>query len=172
MTSSGAAAAPSSRPLPPPPPDNPFRGPDLRSARPAYSKSQLEAYTRLISLPEPYRSSPILAHPHLAREKAHGLPFLTALMRFHQAKVPYENLSLHYSPSSSAGREPSLNADDLFDRIVRDGRNRGGHCLQLNAFFAHALRGFGFDVTTSAARVSTDCQSIPSKPELPRYNGW
>ena len=117
-----------------------------------------------------YRSSPILDRPQLARDKEHGLPFLTALMRFQLAKIPFENLVLHYSDH----REASLDADELFDSMVGSKSNRGGHCLQLNSFFGNVLRSLGFDVITSAARVNTDCQAIASSSSYQgsAFNGW
>lgn len=151
-------------------PMDPSSQSNARSTRPLYSQSQLEAYLAFIKLPEPYLSSSILAHPHLARNVVPGLPFLTALMRFQLAKVPFENLALHYSPH----REVSLDADELFHNMVKSKSNRGGHCLQLNTFFGNVLRSLGFEVTSLAARVNTDCQAVASSVGYggSSYNGW
>ena len=138
--------------------------------RAIYNAGQLDAYLSFIHFPEPYRSSSSLGDPKGERAKEHGLPFLQALMRFQLAKVPFENLELHYSPS----KEIPLDADALFERFVHSGSNRGGHCLQLNAFFGNVLRSFGFSVVTSAARVNTDCQAVAANPGYKgsSYNGW
>ncbi|KAL9088351.1 MAG: hypothetical protein Q9165_006276 [Trypethelium subeluteriae] len=138
--------------------------------REVYSADKIDAYLSSICFTEAYRSSPLFGSPKLARVKENGLSFLQALMRFQLAKVPFENLELHYSPS----REISLDADSLFEKFVESGSNRGGHCLQLNTFFAIVLRSLGFEVTTSAARVNTDCQAVATKPGYrgSSYNGW
>ena len=148
----------------------PASEPFSRSKRWMFSKKQLEAYLNFISLPEPYRSSPILVNASLALQEAHGLPLLTALMRFHLAKVPFENLVLHYS----SYREASLDEEELFKNMVESKSNRGGHCLQLNSFFGTVLRTLGFETTTSAARVNTDSQAIASSTGYrgSSYNGW
>ena len=140
--------------------------PDLSPA--IYSPSQLETYLAFINLREPYRTSPLRWDQRVARREELGLPFLSALMRFHLAKVPFENLVLHYSPC----KEAVLEANELFDRIITT--NRGGHCLQLNAFFATVLRSLGFETMTSAAKVNTDCQAVAANPgyDGPSYNGW
>ena len=140
------------------------------SSREVYSVGEIDAYLSFICFTEPYRSSPLLGSPKLARDKEYGLPFLQALMRFQLAKVPFENLELHYSPS----REISLDADSLFEKFVGSGSNRGGHCLQLNTFFGIVLRSLGFEVMTSAARVNTDCQAVAANPGYrgSSYNGW
>ena len=144
--------------------------PRLRWARPVHSRGQLESYLSFVELPERYLSSPVLTEPHLACTKEHGLPFLAALMRSQLAKIPFENLALHYSPH----REASLDADELFERMVGSKSNRGGHCLQLNAFFGNILRSVGFEVMSSAARVNTDCQAVALRPGYrgSSYNGW
>ena len=141
-----------------------------RSARPLYSRGQLEAYLAFIGLPKPHRSSSVLSDSRKALDKEHGLPFLKTLMLFHLAKVPFENLVLHYS----SHREASLDADELFDIIVASKSNRGGHCLQVNTFFGNILRSIGFEVMTSAARVNTDSQAVATHPGYrgSSFNGW
>ena len=135
-----------------------------------YSKSQVKAYIEFIDLPEPHRSSPLLDNARLAQDEHYALPFLTTLMRFHTAKIPFENLTLHYSRH----RDVTLEPDELYERLISSGSRRGGHCLQLNCFFGTMLRSIGFEVVSSAARVNSDSQAAANSPNYSgsRYSGW
>jgi N-hydroxyarylamine O-acetyltransferase len=70
---------------------------------------------------------------------------LQGLHRAHTHAVPFENLDIHL------GRPPSLDAADLFTKIVT--RQRGGYCYELNGGFALLLQAFGFPVQGLLARV-------------------
>lgn len=149
--------------------------PHSRSTRPQYSTAQLHAYFSLIALPSTFLSSPILAKPLLARTSEHGLPFLSALMRHHMATIPYENLSLHYSPNpSTPSPDATLDVQQIYSLIVEGGMGRGGHCLQMNGMFGTVLRSLGFDVMSTAARINTACQEVAKSPDYkgPSYNPW
>lgn len=78
------------------------------------------------------------------------LEYLQTLMVRHATRIPFENISLHYSPT----RRLSLEVPDLFDKIVT--RSRGGYCMELNAFFAALLRTLGYDLYTIGGRVCSD----------------
>ena len=144
--------------------------PDALSARPVYSESQIQAYLDFIEFPASLRSIPKLDRGQIEppQSKEHGLPFLTALMRYQLAKVPFENLVLHYSPH----QEASLDPQDLIEQIIANKSNRGGHCLQLNAFFGTVLRSFNFAVMSSAARVNSDIEASRERNQESRYKAW
>lgn len=102
-----------------------------------YTKHQLTQYFDHISYP---RSE----HPESQ------LRFLTELQRHHLARVSFDSIALHYSPH----RLLSLDAEDLFQKIVLNGR--GGYCMEVNAFFAAVLRSIGFSVYSAGGRVKHD----------------
>ena len=64
------------------------------------------------------------------------------------ANIPFENLSLHYSPDHVI----TLNPDEVFEKIVV--RRRGGYCFENNLIFAIILRSLGYRVHSGAARVN------------------
>ncbi|KAJ0108236.1 hypothetical protein J7T55_000201 [Diaporthe amygdali] len=99
-----------------------------------YSEEQLELYLKHINYP---RSK----HP------ADRLQLLTGLQRHHQARVPFDNIALHYSPT----RLLSLDPQDLFHKIVTN--SRGGYCMEVNELFATVLRTLGFRLYSSGGRV-------------------
>jgi hypothetical protein len=158
--------------------DLPLDSPEIahsRSARPHYSNDQLYAYFSLIELPSANLSSPLLAEPALARTRAHGLPFLAALMRHHLAAIPFENLALHFPPQRDVRlNDISLDVQEIYKHIVEHGAGRGGHCLQINCMFGTVLRSLGFEVMSAAGRVNTACQDVARLPGYkgPSYNGW
>lgn len=71
---------------------------------------------------------------------------LRALNRAHLEQVPFENLEILLER-----RCPSLEPDDLFRKVVEEGR--GGYCFELNKLFYLLLRELGFDCYCAAARV-------------------
>ena len=142
----------------------------LRSNHTMYSLEQLGAYFARIALPPDLLASPLLKTPDLARTREHGLPFVAALMRHHLAAIPFENLSLHYSPH----RYVPLDMDEVYKRMVEQGTGRGGQCMEMNGLFGNVLRSLGFEVMSTAARVNTACQDAARHPGYkgPSYNGW
>ncbi|EGX95525.1 N-acetyltransferase family protein, putative [Cordyceps militaris CM01] len=90
-----------------------------------------------------------LSHIEYPRSQhaADPLRRLQQLMLHHVARVPFENVGLHYNPTHRL----SLALDDLFDKIVV--RSKGGYCLELNALFAAILRGLGYTVLTVGGRA-------------------
>lgn len=59
---------------------------------------------------------------------------------------PFENLEVFKEK-----RVPSLKTEDIFHKIVHQGR--GGYCFELNKIFYELLKGLGFDVTPLAIRM-------------------
>lgn len=78
--------------------------------------------------------------------KAPTADALKALTRAHLIAVPFENLEV-----TDEHREPSLETDALFDKIVL--RKRGGYCFELNKAFHHLLCSLGYSCYPVAARV-------------------
>ncbi len=97
-----------------------------------------------------------IAYPQSAHA-ADPLRRLQQLMLRHIARVPFENVGIHYSPS----HQLSLETDALFDKIVV--RSKGGYCVELNAFFAAVLRALGYTVLTVGGRVRAGAE---------KYTGW
>ncbi|KAI9717185.1 MAG: hypothetical protein M1812_004933 [Candelaria pacifica] len=127
------------------------------SSRPTYSQEQLSRYFKHIHLPQKYH--PI--DPKTAKTKD-GLAFLVALQKYQLSKVPFENLSLHYSKYHSI----SLDPQDLYVKVVE--RGYGGYCMENNCFFGTVLRSLGYDVYSAGARVSNATNGLPGGG----YEGW
>ncbi|KAF2478672.1 N-hydroxyarylamine O-acetyltransferase [Neohortaea acidophila] len=138
--------------------------------RPRYTKDQLNAYFHMINLPPTHLKSPILSNPSLATSTQHALPLLKALVLHHLTTVPFENLSLHYSPRKTL----SLDMHDLYAKIVGRNGHRGGYCMENNGLFGTVLRSLGFRVRNCAARVSR--MMSPSEhvraQQGQTYDGW
>lgn len=71
---------------------------------------------------------------------------LKKLMELQLQRVPFENLE-----AFKEKKVPSLKTEDIFQKIVRQGR--GGYCFELNKIFYELLKGLGFDVTPLAIRM-------------------
>ncbi|KAH7140079.1 hypothetical protein B0J13DRAFT_557117 [Dactylonectria estremocensis] len=99
-----------------------------------YTTQQVDQYLNYIGLPREQ-------HPEDA------LQLLAELQKRQLERVPFENLSLHYSTQKVLSLEPN----DLFQKIVV--RGRGGYCLENNNFFGAILRSLGFDSMYAAGRV-------------------
>lgn len=99
-----------------------------------YSEEQLELYLQHIKYPR-------------AKHPSDRLELLKGLVRHHQARVPFDSIALHYSPT----RLLSLDRQDLFEKIVTN--SRGGYCMEVNELFATVLRTLGFQLYSAAGRV-------------------
>lgn len=130
------------------------------SNRPTYTKSQLSAYFKHISLPK--ESQELSSNHNKLHHPPTALSFLTTLQQHTLCSVPFENLSLHYSPHHSI----SLDPQHLFRKIVQDAR--GGYCMENNCFFGTVLRSLGFEVHTAGARVN----SPKNETGRETYEGW
>lgn len=71
---------------------------------------------------------------------------LRGLTRAHLEQVPFENLEV-----TETKREPSLQVEDLYDKVVN--QRRGGYCFELNKLFYHLLKDLGFACHPVAVRV-------------------
>ena len=131
---------------------------DDLSDRPRYDFFHLREYTTYIKLPHvkglslwelalQQEGKDTLQRVDCHANPGTALQVLTYLQKHHLAKVPFENLSLHYSPHHSVNLHPDI----LYDKIVKKGR--GGYCMENNCFFGTVLRSLGFTVYGAGARV-------------------
>ncbi|KAK0640689.1 hypothetical protein B0T16DRAFT_201165 [Cercophora newfieldiana] len=111
----------------------------------AFTQEQMWLYFKHIGLPE-YVGLP--AEETQERVKADPLGFLTRLMHRQLARIPFDSLALHYSPT----RTLSLHPMALFNKLIV--RGRGGYCMELNGFFATALRTLGYTLFSVGGRVN------------------
>jgi arylamine N-acetyltransferase len=125
------------------------------SSRPVYAQEQLDQYFARINFNEP-----VIAKEDAGRQA--GLAYLTALQRQQVGHVPFENLSLHYSPSRHVTTDPRA----LYEKIVV--RRRGGYCMENNGFFGTVLRTLGFQLYSAGGRVT---DRVPSEEGYP-HTGW
>ena len=139
------------------------------SARPTYTPSQLQQIFDLIKLPPKYRSHPVIKDASAANTAA-GLSFVRTLQKYFLANIPWENLDLHYSTHHTI----SLSPVHLFQKIVTDGRGRGGYCMENTCFFYTILLSLGYAIYPTGGRVNEACQPISAGRNWPgpRYDGW
>lgn len=132
-----------------------------------YTNEQVFQIYDRINLPGIHRHTPGEESKKLARSND-GLKLLSALQRHHIAKVPFENLELHYSPTKIINTDAEL----LFTKIVTQNTGRGGYCMENNLFFATLLRSLGFSVMSTGGRVSTAAQPNGDVAPEERYTGF
>lgn len=118
-----------------------------------YTPSQLSAYLTLIGLPREYWPS---SNPTL------NIAMLTALHIHAISTHPYENLSLHYTPSISV----SLDPQDIYRKFMNKGR--GGYCFEHGIFFNHILRAMGFSARMAGVRIRMRVDGVA----VGDYSGW
>ena len=126
--------------------------PNPLTHRHAYDQSQLSRYLSHISLTNSALSTS--SDAFLQSCLSSPLESLTTLLRHQLSTISFDSLVLHYTQHHSV----SLHEETLFEKIVGAGEkglsNRGGYCMENNTFFAAVLRGLGFKVLTTGARVS------------------
>ena len=111
--------------------------------------------------------SPLQLAAYLAHLRVPSSPTLTQLVAHHLRYVPFESLSLHYTPTP--GIDISLAA--VYAKVVGAGAGRGGYCMEVNTLFCALLRTLGFSVFTTGARVSTAVTSN-GKDTSGDFTGW
>ena len=79
-------------------------------------------------------------------EIAPNLECLKELMTAQLRSVPFENLDVFHGR-----KEPSLEAVDLFEKIVKN--CRGGYCFELNGLFQKLLEAIGFSCFSHVGRI-------------------
>lgn len=127
------------------------------AGRPTYSREQLKQYFDLVSLPVDKRR-------YSLDEPGDDLAYLRLLIKHQVVRVPFENLTQHYSWHKVIDPRPELlfrkivgthSATDNDGSHVPVGAGRGGYCMESNTFFHTILLSIGFDVYIAGARVYT-----------------
>ncbi|KAM3416434.1 hypothetical protein BST61_g8029 [Cercospora zeina] len=118
--------------------------------KPTYTSDQIHQYYERIEFPAKYRHEPGPASTAIA-QGPEGLDFLAALQRYTLAKIPFENIALHYARNKAIDIDPEI----LFDKVVSKTSGRGGYCMELNCLFSVVLRTLGFRLYSTSGRVST-----------------
>ncbi|TKA74347.1 hypothetical protein B0A55_05511 [Friedmanniomyces simplex] len=113
------------------------------AGRHRYTHDQLTQYFDCISLPIRHRQ---LNVSNLS--PADKLAYLNLLQKHQLTKVPWENLTQHYSWHRVVNVQPA----HLFNKIVLH-PGRGGYCMEANHFFHTVLLSLGFDVYMAGARI-------------------
>ena len=124
------------------------------SKRYTYSRDELESYFVRICMPKARR-----VYDVSSLSEGEKLTFLNILQKHQLVKVPWENLTQHYSWHATVNVKPK----HLFRKIVND-PPRGGYCMEVNYFYHLILVSLNFDVYMAGSRVYF--------PELGRYGGW
>jgi arylamine N-acetyltransferase len=121
------------------------------------SHEQLSAYFDRVSLAPTKRIFNVTTLDDTSK-----LAFLNLIQKHHLVKVPWENLTQHYSWHRTIHIEPR----HLFRKIVQDppGNARGGYCFEVNTFFFTVLYSLGFDVYMGGSRIYS--------PKTKKYGGW
>ncbi|KAJ5594719.1 uncharacterized protein N7459_000927 [Penicillium hispanicum] len=129
----------------------------------AYSQSQLSRYLTYLALPTQY--APYIHDPTSFPKTEEAL---TTLFRGQITRFPYDNLSVHYSPSHLAEIQPQ----SIYAKFMNEGdappSNRGGYCLECSIFFRHVLRGLGFSSYMTGVRNRERQNGIPQG----NFGGW
>lgn len=115
----------------------------------------------------PAQISQFLSHIKLPRHLHTApptLPLLRALHTHMLASCPYENLSIHYSPTHAVSLDPQT----VFAKIVTAAAGRGGYCMELAILYNHVLRGLGFAAYTVGARTRPRVDGVPGGD----FPGW
>lgn len=127
---------------------------------PAYSTTSVSAWLQRLRLPVQYRH--YINDPSAIPKTYQAL---SVLFKCQITTFPYENLTVHYSPTHLVNIEP----DVLYRKMMEEpNRGRGGYCMELSIFFHHMLRGLGFQVTMTGVRNRTRTDGVPSG----EYQGW
>lgn len=111
----------------------------------AYSATQIHQFLAYINLPTDLRSAPP------------SQQLLSAIHSHTIARIPYENLSLHYSRTHEITLDPQF----LFDKIVTRSNGRGGYCMEVAILYHHVLKGLGFNVYTAPAKNRNRIDGVP-----------
>ena len=124
------------------------------SKRHTYTKIEIERYFDRVCMPKSKRVNDVTS---LSDDEK--LAFLNLLQKHHLVKVPWENLTQHYSWHKVINVKPA----HLYRKIVND-PGRGGYCMEVNYFYHTVLLSLGFDVYMAGSRVY--------HPPRDRYGGW
>lgn len=126
----------------------------MSASRHTYVQAQVEAYFDRIALPSSER-----IHDVSSLSDQSKYDFLDLLQKHELVKVPWENLTQHYSWHRVVNVKPP----HLFSKIVKN-EGRGGYCMEANHFFHTILLSLGFDAYMAGARIHS--------PATGSYGGW
>lgn len=111
--------------------------------RHVYNKEELDLYFDRVCVPKSRRIYDVSSISDEDR-----LSFLNLLQKHHLVKVPWENLTQHYSWHTTINVKPK----HLFKKIVSN-PGTGGYCMEVNYFFHLILYSLGFVVYMSGSRI-------------------
>ncbi|MGN7866270.1 arylamine N-acetyltransferase family protein [Chryseobacterium sp. 22458] len=97
---------------------------------------------------------------HYSGDLAMDMDTLKKIHQLHPKHIPFENIDPY------TGTVPSLNADDVFQKLVVHGR--GGYCYEQNLLLSEVLKYIGFPVQLQLGRVvwKREENSIAAKTHL------
>ncbi|KAK3716884.1 hypothetical protein LTR37_006234 [Vermiconidia calcicola] len=107
------------------------------------SKDQLEQYFDRIALPKARR---VYSVSDLTDDES--FTYLQTLIKHQQVRIPFENLTLHYSWH----RVIDVTPRHVFRKVMSTS-GRGGYCMEANTLFHTVILSLGFSCYTAAARV-------------------
>lgn len=139
--------------------------------RATYTSEQLDQYFDTIRFPAKYRKSSIISTRDAASAPPQeALTFLSHLIKYQIAGIPWENLDLHYSTHHTISVDPHA----VFEKTVARRAGRGGYCMENTLLLGTVMRSLGYDVMTTGARVNTAIQPISQSPSWngPSFDGW
>lgn len=142
--------------------------------RQTYTPEQLHRYFDRIALPQKARNALLpdekAVNGYHSHDEQTRLNLLATLQRYQVAAVPFENLNLHYSTHHSI----SIDAEDLFYKIVDERNGRGGYCMENNGLFGTVLRSLGYNAYSVGARVNEAVQPMAAGKNWkgPKFDGW
>lgn len=109
-----------------------------------FTPEDVHRYYELIQLPTQFHSYPP------------NLKLLQTIHVYQISTMPYENLSIHYSPS----HQTVINPREAFNKFL-SGRGRGGYCMEIGIFYLHMLRAIGFIAYHTAVRTRLRVDGVP-----------
>ncbi|KAF2108875.1 hypothetical protein BDV96DRAFT_616143 [Lophiotrema nucula] len=107
------------------------------------TRQQLEEYFDRLCVPQSVRKYDV----SLASD-ASKMAFLQLLQKHQLAKIPWENLTQHYSWHGLI----CVSVPHLFTKITQN-TGRGGYCMEANYLFHVVLYSLGFDTNMLGARI-------------------
>jgi arylamine N-acetyltransferase len=112
-----------------------------------FTPAEISQYLHYLELPAKYKD-------YLSVPK--DIEFLRILQVYQIARVPYENLALHYSRDHQVIIDPR----HMYNKIM-SGRGRGGYCMELCVFYYHILLALGFNVYQTGIRIRLRNGPVP-----------
>lgn len=130
-----------------------------------FGASEMAAFYDRIDMPPGKRQDPNGLSTFTASQR---LEYLTELVQRFVSRIPFENLSIHYTLSRSVATDigalykkmlvrPDEATSKELSAVTRDelplGCGRGGYCMENNALFGTVLKSLDYKVMSVGARV-------------------